>query len=599
MTRSDDAGGLPSAQPPAAAMARVLVDELVRCGVTEAVLSPGSRSAPLAFALAAADQAGRLRLHVRIDERSAGFLALGLAKASGRPVPVVTTSGTAAANLHPAVLEASESAVPLLVLTADRPPSLRGTGANQTVDQLKLYGAAVRLFHEVGLPTQATGATGAAEDNAYWRALAGQAIAAAKGSVSGRAGPVHLNFALREPLVPDPAGDSGAAEYDGRPDGQPWTLLPTREQQRPPADEWPARSLVIVGDADPGAGAAAVVLAEARGWPVVAEPSSGARTGPNSLRCGHLVLGVDSWLAGHLPERVLVVGRPTLHRQVTALLRSQAVRVEVVAGPSAGDAGWADAGRSAAAVLSGVPEQLAHHPERDATWLGDWQAADQRVSAAAASVLGLHEGLSPTGALVAAELHAALSPGSLLLAGSSLAIRDLAFAAPREGVTVLANRGAAGIDGTVSTAVGAALAWQAAGGGPAYALVGDLTFLHDSGGLVLGPDEPRPDLTIVVVNNDGGAIFALLEPGEPAHAQTYERVFGTPHGVDLAALCGATGTPHTRVSTVEELVAAATDPRGGLQVVEIRVPRSDDRARAAELAQRGRFSVLDQTNGAS
>jgi 2-succinyl-5-enolpyruvyl-6-hydroxy-3-cyclohexene-1-carboxylate synthase len=564
--------------PPSVALAAVLVDELVRCGVADAVLAPGSRSAPLAFALADADAAGRLRLHVRIDERSAGFLALGLAKASRSPVAVVTTSGTATANLHPAVLEASESGVAVLVLTADRPPELRATGASQTVDQLKLFGDSVRLFHEVGTPT------GAPHENAYVRALVCRGVAAAAGTLSGRPGPVHLNLALRDPLVHVPAGaltGTLAGALAGRPGGHPWAAVSAAPaSQRPAADSWPAHCLVVVGDGDPGDGSAAAQLAESRGWPVLAEPSSGARRGPNALRTGHLLLGVDDWVGRHLPDRVLVVGHPTLHREVASLLRHPQVRVEVVAC----DGGWPDAGRSAAMVLPAVPFQAGHHPDIDPGWLAAWQSADAAASAAVASVYG--DGAGPagsaalTGAVVAADLLAALPPGSLLVAGSSMPVRDLAHAAPREGVTVLCNRGAAGIDGTVSTAMGAALAWQSGGGGPAFALVGDLTFLHDANGMVLGPDEPRPDLCLVVVNNDGGAIFALLEQGSPAFAGTYERIFGTPHGVDLAALCGATGTPHTRVSSTSELVAAATDPRAGLQVVEVRVDRALDRARS-------------------
>ena len=566
--------------PPSVALATALVDELARCGVTDAVLSPGSRSAPLAFALADADAAGRLRLHVRIDERSAGFLALGLAKASGTPVVVVTTSGTAAANLHPAVVEASESAVPLLVLTADRPPELRATGASQTIDQVKMFGDSVRLFHEVGAPT------GDPHEDPYIRALACRGFAAAAGTVSGRGGPVHLNLALRDPLVPA-AGRPAAGAADpqpgppsGRAHGRPWTVVgAVAAPQPPPADDWPARSLVVVGDAEAQVGAAAARLAQLRGWPLLAEPSSGARCGPNALRAGHLLLGVDDWLDRHLPERVLVVGHPTLHRQVASLLRHPQVRVEVVV--SAG--GWPDAGRSAAAVLAAVPAQGGHHPHLDVDWLPAWQEADRVACAVVASAHHGPEAASGsgplTGTVVAADLMAGLPAGSLLVAGSSMPVRDLAYAAPREGVTVLCNRGAAGIDGTVSTAVGAALAWQRAGGGPAFALLGDLTFLHDANGLVMGPDEPRPDLCLVVVNNDGGAIFSLLEQGEPSLAASYERIFGTPHGVDLAALCGATGTPHTRVSTSAELVGAATDPRGGLQVVEVRLDRGQDRPR--------------------
>ncbi len=562
---------------PSTAVASVLVDELVRNGVREAVLSPGSRSAPLAFALHAADAAGHLRLHVRIDERSAGFLALGLAKASGQPVPVVTTSGTAAANLHPAVLEASESGVPLVVLTADRPPELRGTGANQTVDQLKLYGSAVRLFHELGVPgsarsvrptvgysAQLVGRNDSAL-NGYVRGLVCRALVAARGALTHDPGPVHLNIPFAAPLTPDPAETSSdqalGATLHGRPADAPWTATTQSPFHPETTDGWPDRTLVVVGDAPPEWGLRAVRLAESRGWPVLSEPSGNARTGPNSLTLGHLLLDFEE-APGRRPDRVLVVGRPTLDRRVLGLLADSEIDV-VTATPTAR---WADAPRTSSRILTAVPEPGDHKPV-DPSWVEHWRTAD------AAEVARAAEADPWSGPGVAAALHAALAPGSLLVVGSSLPARDLRHATAREGVTVLANRGAAGIDGTVSTAIGAALAWQAEGGGPAAALIGDLTFLHDSNGLLLGPHEVRPQLAIVVVNNDGGGIFGLLEQGAPEHAGAFERIFGTPTGADLAALCGASQTPYTRVSTLEELAAAVTDPREDLQVIEARVPR--------------------------
>jgi 2-succinyl-5-enolpyruvyl-6-hydroxy-3-cyclohexene-1-carboxylate synthase len=531
---------------PSTALARVLVDELVRGGVREAVLAPGSRSAPLAFALHAADRAGRLRLHVRIDERSAGFLALGLAKASGRPVPVLTTSGTATANLHPAVLEASHAHVPLLVLTADRPPELRGVGANQTVDQLRLYGTAVRLFAEVGAPEQRPG------QNAYWRSLACRALAAAGGDGGSAPGPVHLNLALREPLVPEDG--EWVEPLDGRPGGRPWTER-LRTAAAPPPDDLPARTVVVLGDAPPELTAAALALADARHFPVIAEPSAGAGRGGGVVPAAELVLGAPGWLDAHPPERVLVVGRPTLSRVVARLVGVAPADVVEAYGA------WPDPARRAARVLPGVP---APHGPVEPSWLPGWLAAGAAARIAADEVLG-QAGLSEPA--VAAEVVAAA--GELLVVGSSKPVRDLFLAGGRERLRVLANRGAAGIDGTVSTAVGAALAH----GAPTLALLGDLTFLHDANGLVLGPDEPHPDLTLVVVNNDGGAIFGLLEQGAPEHAEAFERVFGTPHGVDLAALCAATATPYIRADTREELRAALQAGRG-LRVVEVRTDRS-------------------------
>ena len=518
---------------PSTAHALVIVDELVRCGVTDAVLCPGSRSAPLAFALHAADAAGRLRLHVRIDERTAGFLALGLALRSGRPVPVVTTSGTAVANLHPAVLEASHAGVPLLALTADRPPQLVGTGANQTVVQPGIFSDAVRL----ALTTAP--ATDPERENGPWRAAVGRAVAAALGTPPG---PVHVNLPFAEPLVPDGTG----AAPDGRPGGVPWTAVPPQRIETAPLPLDPAAPTLVIA----GAGAAP----EVRTWglPVVAEPASGVWDA--GLRAG-------PWLLGALPDdllpaQVVVAGRPTLHRPVQRLLADPRVAVYALADP-AGRA-WTDV----AGTVRAVGAAPAWRPP--AGWTARWHDAD--AVATKALDAALDDGSAPGGLRLARALVDALPAGALLVVGSSNPIRDVALAAaPRGDVTVLANRGVAGIDGTVSTAVGAALAH----GGPAYALLGDLTLLHDTTGLVIGPDEPRPDLTIVVLNDGGGGIFGLLEQGAPEHAASFERVFGTPHTVDLAALAAATGVTHTRVDTLADLT-----PARGLRLVEVRADRT-------------------------
>ena len=545
---------------PSTAFARVLVDELVRCGVREAVLAPGSRNAPLSFALHDADAAGRLRLHVRIDERSASFLALGLAKATGRPVVVTCTSGTAAANLHPAVLEASESGVPLLVLTADRPPELRGAGANQTVDQVKLFGSAVRWYAEAGTPT-------AEDDHAYWRTLVDRAVAAASGTLSAEPGPVHLNLPLREPLVPD-----AGAVPDGRPGGAPWTTVRPPVREAAPLSGAPARTVVVAGDCPPELGGSVDALAEAAGWPVFAEPSSGARAGAHAVTTYPLLL--PDVLDALSPDRVLVVGRPTLTRGVQALLRRPDVAVEVrAAGPR-----WADPGRHASEVAVGLPLHVTD-PQPDAAWLRVWLEVEEAARAALDAHLDAETVL--TGARLARDLCRCLPAGALLLLGSSTPVRDVDLAAGDLGaLRVMANRGVAGIDGTVSTAIGAALAHE----GPAYALLGDLTLLHDANGLVLGPDEPRPDLCLVVNDNDGGGIFGLLEQGGPEHAAAFERVFGTPHGTDVEALCRATGTAYTRVERADAL-APALQPGPGLRVVHVPTDRSDAAARARALRE--------------
>jgi len=572
---------------PATAFARVLVDELLRGGVTDAVLSPGSRSAPVALALADAEATGRLRLHVRVDERTAAFLALGLAKAAGRPVPVLTTSGTATAHLHAAVLEADSSGVPLLALTADRPPELRGTGANQTIDQPGLYGRAVRWAADVGVPEPGREAA----QNRYWRSMVAKALLVARGELSGDPGPVHLNLALREPLMPDdaaPGARSGppAGEFAGRPDGAPWTSATGAERLRgtpPLADAGTAaRTLLVAGDAPPAVGRTAAVVADQRGWPVLAEPSSGAWGATGALRGPALLLGAQDWLAAHRPERVVVVGRPTLSRPVSALLADPSVGVETFSPTPR----WADPGRGSSVVGSSSLDPgmaLRDSGPRDGSdWAEAWATAAQRVGAAVDAELDDAPRRSLTAARLSRDLVATLPAGALLVLGSSTPIRDVdRLAVPRPGLTVLANRGVAGIDGTISTAVGAALAHQGAGGGPAFALMGDLTFLHDLTGLLTGEGERVPDLTVVVPDNDGGGIFAQLEPGQPQYAAGYRRVFGTPHGRDLVAVARALGWAATAVSDPGQLVAALG--AGGPRVVVVRTDAAADAALAGRL----------------
>jgi len=531
---------------PSTAFATVVVDELIRCGVREAVVAPGSRSAPLALALAAADRDGRLRLHVRIDERTAGFLAIGLIRGTGLPVPVVTTSGTAVANLHPAVLEASHSGLPLIVLSADRPPALRGVGANQTTDQLKVFGHALRLFHEMGTPVRELGQV------AYWRSQVARAVASATGARSADPGPVQLNCPLAEPLVPTD-GPDWLEPLAGRSTG-PWTAVHAAAGQ-PSAVAPGPKTVVVAGD---GASQAARLAAEAGQWPLFAEPSSRARTGPAVISAYRLLLQASS-LADEV-ERVLVFGHPTLSRPISTLLARPDVEVIVVSPIGL----WPDAARRAASFVTGLEVAAADNTD----WLERWQHADQVARPAIDKVLA--DGL--TGPGIAAIVGEAVGADGMLVVASSNPIRDLDLA-PVVPIRTIANRGLAGIDGTVSTAVGAALA----NAGPTYALIGDLAFLHDANGLVIGPDEPRPDLRIVVVNDNGGGIFSTLEQGDPTHATHFERVFGTPHNTDLAALCAATNTPYTLAETPEALRAALTPTVAGLDVVEARVPRTTHR----------------------
>lgn len=531
---------------PSTALATVLIDELVRCGVRHAVLCPGSRNAPLAFALHAAERHGRLTLHVRIDERSAAFLALGLALRSGRPVPVVCTSGTAAANLHPAVLEAHHSGIPLIAITADRPAELVGTGANQTVHQTGLFGTAVRAAPSLAADSVAPGGAVDAPQQARWRSTVDRAVAAARGALSGGPGPVHLNVPLREPLVPE-AAPAGLAVLEGRPTGAPWTVVPGGSPVRVEVDLDVSRpTLVVAGHGAPPA---------PPGLPVVAEPTAPAW--PDALAAGPWLVG--SPLLDQLrPEQVLVLGRPTLHRPVQRLLADPTLAVTVITERPE----WTDVAGTALAVGTAV----CCRGSPDPAWLARWQRADQRAAGAVhAHLQGHHEA---TGLGVAQLLVAALPRGSLLMLGSSNPVRDVSLAArPRHGLTVLANRGVGGIDGTIATATGAALAHE----GPSYALLGDLTFLHDINGLLAGPEELRPELTVVVANDNGGGIFGLLEQGAPQYAEAFERVFGTPHGSDLAALCAGYHVAHQRVTLGE--LGDALASTGGIRVVEVHTSR--------------------------
>ncbi|WP_375002041.1 2-succinyl-5-enolpyruvyl-6-hydroxy-3-cyclohexene-1-carboxylate synthase [Aeromicrobium sp. CTD01-1L150] len=575
--------------------ARRLVERLLQLGSSEAVLAPGSRSGPLALALHAADAQGLLRLHVRVDEREAGFLALGLARGSRTPVAVVTTSGTAVANLHPAMLEALHADVPVVAVTADRPGRLRGTGANQTTDQRHLF-PGLAYVEQVD----------ALQD-----------------------GPAQLNLELDEPLVapvdwtfavPREAGrpsDASSPAVTPRKHGSGGIAQDAREVLR--LDAGP-RTVVVAGD---DAGPRARIVAEEGGWPLLAEPTSGARTGP-ALVSGRLLL--DSPLAD-VVQRVVSLGHPTLSRSVTRLLGRDDVDIVHVGTP---------------ATFPHVPgprvrfaRDVRVQARGEAAWLDLWQEADQQVTELIDAVVSARADSAPY--RVAQTVGAAVPPGGLLFVGSSNPVRDLDLVARPYPVgqrrLVLANRGLAGIDGTISAAVGAALSRQRRHeGSSALAVMGDLTFLHGANGLLLGPDEPRPDLVIVVVNDDGGSIFATLEQGDAAYADAFERIYATPTGTDIAALCRAHGVAHHRVGAdaLPDLLGALGRPRpgapagavpgrprpgapagavpgrprpgtpagavpgrprpgtpagvpGGLQVVEVRVPRASRRALDAAL----------------
>lgn len=529
---------------PSTAQARVVVDELVRGGVRDVVLCPGSRNAPLAFALQAADAAGRLRLHMRIDERTAGFLAVGLAVASGAPVPVVMTSGTAVANLGPAVLEANYARVPLIVLSANRPYEMLGTGANQTVEQLGLFGSQVRATISLGLAeTEPGGDRGDYTcQNSVWRSAVCRVLAAARGTRSGNAGPVHFDIPLREPLVPD--AEPEAVTPAGRADECPWTQTQYATLDVPLEIDLTPDTVVISGH---GAG----LRPELSELPTVAEPTAPMH-GPVLHPLALPLLR---------PRQAIITGRPTLHRQVSKVLADPDVTVyALTTGPRWPDVSGNVVGTGTRAVIGGRP---------DPAWLTRCRDLDARAREVVRAELARHP--KPTGLHVAAVVMDSLREGDQLLLGASNPVRDAALVShPRPGIRVLSNRGVAGIDGTVSTAVGAALHHP----GRTIALIGDLTFLHDASGLLIGRGEPRPaDLTIVVANDDGGGIFELLEQGDPQYAGVFERVFGTPHGMDLAALCAAYRIPHRQVGT-RELAAELADHASGIRVLEVITDRA-------------------------
>ncbi|WP_460462042.1 2-succinyl-5-enolpyruvyl-6-hydroxy-3-cyclohexene-1-carboxylic-acid synthase [Arthrobacter pigmenti] len=570
--------------------ARRTVAALVRGGVRHAVVAPGSRSAPLVYALAAVDPS-QVSLHVRIDERDAGFTALGVALASGTPVAVVTTSGTAVGNLMPAVMEASHSAVPVVVVSADRPEELRGTGANQTTRQAGLFGAAVRYDVDISAgadPTEAV-ETG---------------IAAAMGA-GGRLpvrGPVQLNLALRDPLTPDldpdPGGDASAATtvQPASGDGQQSTASGAGEAYPPPpgrapfdpnahaAGSAPAttgvtlrspsaahRTVVIAGG---GAGAGAELFASLLGLPLFAEPSSNARHGSSAVGPYRLLieqLGADI-------ERVVLFGRPTLSRQVAALLNRDDVEIaryepEPVA--------WYEPGRRMEQTIATRNELAEFAGTAPDGWLQQWQQASFAAEAAIDETLGREPMV--TGLHVARALWSdTIRRNARLVVGSSNPIRDLDLAAQpaeRSWAGVFANRGISGIDGTVATAHGICLAEP---GRETRLLLGDLTLLHDVGGLFLGEGEPEPHLQIVVVNDGGGGIFSLLEHGQLGEHERYradvERLFGTPHSVNVRHLAAAYGVRHRLAGTAVELEAALAERINGRSIIEVQTRRADLRA---------------------
>lgn len=504
-----------------------VVAALRAAGVRHLVVAPGSRSAPVARAAAAAELAGDLDLHVRLDERSAGFLALGLAKASGQPAAVVCTSGTAVANLFPAVVEARYAGVPLVVVSADRPPENRGRGASQTIDQVDIFGRFPLASLDLPVP----------EDDSWPVAPVSRLVATARRA----RGPVHLNLPLRPPLI-GPVPDLPAVLPDVASDPPP--------AAPPPTLAGTARGALLVGDLDLSADdlrRRILALAAATGWPVVAEASSGLLGQPGVVPGGTALLEDPDARQALAPDLLVTIGPFGLERGVIAWVRSAGRHVSVRQRPRTDPP---DPVATADLLLDDLPPVTSVVP--DPAWRAAWWDA----ALPGPERWGLEQ--------VAATVWDSMEPADLLLVAASRSIRALAAAVRAPGPHVVANRGANGIDGLVSTAWGAATVWP----GRTVALLGDLALLHDTNGLLVPAAEPRPDLTFVVADDNGGGIFGTLEQGQPQYADTFERVFGTPHDRDLAALLQVHGVPTDVVSDTRALAAAlATRPPGVSAVV--------------------------------
>ena len=524
---------------PTYAPVQAFVDELARCGMTHAVTSPGSRNAPLALTLA-----GEPRLHAVsvLDERAAGFFALGMAKTTGRPVAVTCTSGSAAANLLPAVVEAHEARVPLIVMTADRPPELRETGAGQAIDQLKLYGSFAKWFVEVGNFSPGT------ETAIHFRALACRAWHTALG---GRPGVVHLNFPLREPLAPV-SEEPVPGDWEGREDGGPWVQLHSSSPTPSPAlvegmaarVRSVSRGAIVCGSAGEEVADAVASLAAATGWPVLADAVSGVRCGPHDR--SHVVSHYDvllrsaAWADAHVPELVLRIGDTPTSKPLRAWLAKAS---QLVVDPHAV---WHEPTRTAETIVQAAPGPLcaavagAVSAEPDQQWLREWREADELVPGALADA---PDDFEPRVWLKAIDEAPA---DAIVWVASSMPIRDVETFVPssEKPLTFLSNRGANGIDGTVSSAAGAALA----SGRPVVLLTGELALLHDVGGL-LAACRAGAELTIVCANNGGGGIFDFLPVAGAADPALYEEHIVTPAGVDLQRLAELAGMPVKEVRT--------------------------------------------------
>jgi 2-succinyl-5-enolpyruvyl-6-hydroxy-3-cyclohexene-1-carboxylate synthase len=555
-----------------AAFCAVLCDEWARAGVTDAVVAPGSRSTPMVVAL---DAEPRIRVTVVLDERSAGFTALGIGLATGRPAVVVTTSGTASVELHPAVVEAGQAFVPLIAVTTDRPPELHQVAAPQTVEQTGLFGPAVRWAFDPGVAEP--GGAG------MWRSLAARAVAEAVAGPAGP-GPVQLNLPFREPLLGDPAA---FVTPPGRPDGSPWHTvgsqppgLPDRATVEQIARLAGRRGLIVAGAGDPAAAPAVLGLAARLGWPVLADPRSGCRVpSPWVVSSADPLLRCPSF-SQEVPEAVLRIGPPWASKVVNTWLAGLPAGVpQILLDPRDR---WADPERRATHVTrtspAGLLAALEGAAEPDHEWAALWQMGERSARSAIDRLIGPGGPLELSEPGVAhAALHA-LAAGGTLIASSSMPVRDVEwYGPPLAGATVLANRGANGIDGVVATAIGVAMARPDT---PTVGLLGDLAFLYDVGSLLWAGRRPGR-LRLVVVDNDGGGIFSFLSQAAAMPAARFERYWGTPHGLDLVALARAYRVDAEPVETRSALDRWLTEESGDGDGLRVAVVRSDRSANVA------------------
>jgi len=534
---------------------RAFVDELVRCGMRAACTAPGSRSTPLVLSLVRDE---RLRCYSHLDERVAGFFAVGLAKASGLPVAVACTSGTAAVELAPAVYEAREARVPLVVLTADRPPELRDVGAGQTIDQLKLYGDAAKWFVEVGTH-EATPA------RLRWiRTLACRAFWTA---TTGRRGPVHLNLPLREPLVLD-EGETLPPDDSGRPGGRPWVVHAQAAAQPAQVTFGGARGVIVAGrdERHPALPEALARAAERCGYPLLADPLSGARRGGAAVAHYDALLRDEAFAAAHAPDFVLRVGDLPTSKPLRQWLAGQADAAQVRLDP---EEGWQDPDGVVETMLvaDSVATLDALDASADPAWLRSWRLADEAAARAIAATLG--DALSEP--LVAAQLGADLPATATCFVASSMPVRDVETFWPARDAPprALSHRGANGIDGTVSGALGAA----AGGAGPVVLLIGDVALAYDLGALA-SATRLGLSLTIVLLNNDGGGIFSFLPVARERDA--FEEHVATPHGLDFARAAALYGCAYTRADDPAALRTALDAAGDGVALIEVRTDRDEN-----------------------